>query len=62
MNGYIGWNEEINDFYLIILCTLLGPNSVALKLHGFLCENKKILKEKMLTACPTGIRSEGQLC
>lgn len=38
MNGYIGWNEEINDFYLIILCILLDSNSVVFKLHGcFFC-------------------------
>lgn len=40
----------------------MGSNPVVLKLHVFLCEKKKFLKEKMLTVCHTGIISEGQLC
>lgn len=52
LNGYIEWNEEIKDFYLIILCILLGSNPVALKLHVFLCEKKKFLKEKNVNSMP----------
>lgn len=60
MNGYIGWNREINNFCVAFLCILLGSHLVFYNCIVFICKKKTMSKGKNAASCSTGIRMEGR--